>query len=145
MNGSQIKGRNGVVDENGNGIQVGPPWNIAGVAGLADETAILWRNSASNDLQFWFMNGSQIKGRNGVVDESGNGIQVGPPWNIAGVAGLADANAILWRNSASKDLQFWFMSGSQIKGRNGVVDENGNGIQVGPPWNIAAAVSSSGS
>jgi hypothetical protein len=91
------------------------------------------------------MNGSQIKGRNGVVDESGNGIQVGPPWNIAGVAGLADANAILWRNSASKDLQFWFMSGSQIKGRNGVVDENGNGIQVGPPWNIAAAVSSSGS
>ena len=137
MNGPQIRGRNGVVDEQGNVIQVGDPWHIAGVTGLADETAILWHNSQTNDTQFWFMNGPQIRGRNGVVDEQGNVIQVGDPWHIAGVTGLADETAILWHNSQTNDTQFWFMNGPQIRGRNGVVDEQGNVIQVGDPWHIA--------
>ena len=110
-----------------------------GVTGLAGETAILWHNRLTNDIQFWFMNGPQIKGRNGVTDEHGHIIQVGDPWSIAGVTGLASEAAILWHNSLTKDIQFWFMSGPQIKGRNGVTDEHGHIIQVGDPWHIVEA------
>jgi hypothetical protein len=141
MNGPQIKGRNEVIDEQGHIIQVGAPWQIEGVTGPASETAILWHNSQTNDIQFWFMNGPQIKGRNEVIDEQGHIIQVGAPWQIEGVTGLASETAILWHNSQTNDIQFWFMNGPQIKGRNGVTDEQGNIIQVGAPWNIVGAQS----
>ena len=139
MNGPDIKGRNGVRDEHGNIIQIGDPWQIVGVSGLASETAILWHNRQTNDIQFWFMNGPQIKGRNGVKDEHGNIIQIGDPWQIVGVIGLASETAILWHNSQTNDIQFWFMNGPQIKGRNGVRDEHGNIIRIGDPWHIVGA------
>jgi hypothetical protein len=139
MDSSKIRGRNGVIDEKGNIVRVGAPWNIVGVTGLGGEYAILWHDSTTNDIQFWFMDGPRIKGRNGVIDESGSIIRVGPPWNIAGVSGLASESAILWHNSSTNDMQFWFMDGPKIKGRNGVIDENGSVIRVGTPWNIAGA------
>src|SRR5262249_53719570 len=139
MDGARIEGRNGVVDEGGNVIRVGEPWRIAGVNGLASEAAILWQDSTTNDIQFWFMDGARIKGRNGVVDEGGQLIRVGEPWRIAGVTGLASEAAILWHNRMTNDIQFWFMDGARIKGRNGVVDEGGQLIRVGDPWSIARA------
>ena len=139
MNGPQIKGRNAVTDEHGHIIQVGGDWQIAGVTGLAGETAILWHNRVTNDIQFWFMDGPQIKGRNAVTDEQGHIIQIGGDWQIAGVSGLASETAILWHNRVTNDIQFWFMNGPQIKGRNAVTDEHGNIIRIGDPWHIAEA------
>ena len=43
--------------------------------------------SVTNDIQFWFMNGPQIKGRNAVTDELGQIIQIGDPWHIVGAQG----------------------------------------------------------
>ena len=141
MNAERIKRRATVVDENGAAIFVGPPWRIVGAGDLYGDASsdILWHNSLTNDIQFWFMNGPQIKGRNGVTDEQGRIIQVGDPWHIVGVTGLASETAILWHNSLTNDIQFWFMNGPQIKGRNEVTDEQGHIIQVGDPWHIVEA------
>ena len=141
MNAERIKRRANVVDEKGAAIPVGPPWRVVGAGDLYGDASsdILWHNSLTNDIQFWFMNGPQIKGRNGVTDEHGHIIQVGDPWHIVGVTGLASETAILWHNSLTNDIQFWFMGGPQIKGRNGVIDEHGHIIQVGDPWHIVEA------
>src|SRR6516162_283916 len=143
MNGERIKRRATVVDENGAAIFVGPPWRIVGAGDLYGDASsdILWHNSLTNDIQFWFMNGPQIKGRNEVTDEQGHIIQVGDPWQIVGVTGLASETGILWHNSQTNDIQFWFMNGPQIKGRNEVTDEQGHIIQVGDPWQIVGAQS----
>ena len=45
---------------------------------------ILWHNSETNDIQFWFMHGPQIKGRNGVIDEQGDIVRIAAPWSIVG-------------------------------------------------------------
>src|SRR5262249_14627756 len=136
MDGPKIKGRNGVIDESGNIIRVGTPWKIAGVGGLASESAILWHTSTTNDIQFWFMYEPKINGRNGVFDESGNVIRVGAPLTLQGAGGIGSESAVLWHNSTTNDIQFWFMDGPKIKGRNGVIDENGSVIRVGAPWSI---------
>jgi hypothetical protein len=107
------------------------------------EPAIVWHNSSTDDIQMWFMDGPQIKGRNGVVDENDDFIRVGPPWSIVGTSDM-DGNGkfdIVWHNAESNDIQIWFMDGPQIKGRNGVVDENGDFIRIGPPWSIVGASS----
>jgi hypothetical protein len=117
---------------------VGDPWAIAGTTGLAGEAAILWHNGLTDDIQFWFMSGSQIKGRNAVTDEHGTVIRIGDPWHIVGIAGLAGESAI-WDNSLTNDIQFWFMNGAQIKWRNAVIDEQAKVIQVGDPWRIERA------
>jgi len=140
MNDEWIARRATVVDENGAAIFVGPPWRIVGTDMTKDGQAdIVWHNSFTDETQIWFMNAERIKRRATVVDENGAAIFVGPPWRIVGAGDLyGDASSdILWHNSLTNDIQFWFMNGPQIKGRNGVTDEHGNIIQVGDPWHIA--------
>jgi len=100
---------------------------------------VAWHNSSTNETQFWFMNVERIARRATVVDEDGAAALVGPPWRIQGTGDIAgDGNSdILWHNSLTNDIQFWFMNGPQIKGRNAGADENGAVIPVGAPWNIA--------
>lgn len=104
---------------------------------------VLWHNGLTDETQIWFMNAERIKRRATVVDENGAAIFVGPPWHIVGAGDLyGDGQAdILWHNSQTNDIQFWFMNGPQIKGRNEVTDEQGHIIQVGAPWNIVGAQS----
>ena len=141
MSGERIARRATVLDENGAAAFVGPPWRIVGTGemNVAANLDILWHNSSTNDIQFWFMDGPQIRGRNGVVDETGNIIRIGAPWSIAGLTGCAGETAILWHNGSTNDIQFWFMDGPRIRGRNGVVDETGNIIRIGVPWTIAGS------
>ena len=79
------------------------------------EPAIVLHNSSTDDVQIWFMDGPQIKGRNGVIDESGDPDHVSSPWSIAGVTGSAADSAIVLHNSSTDDVQIWFMDGPQIK------------------------------
>jgi hypothetical protein len=140
MDGAKITGRSNVVDENGNPISIGPPWQIVG-AGDTDgngKADIVWHNSTDNSTQIWFMDGAKITDRSDVVDENGDPILVGPPWQIVGVGdlygnGRAD---IVWYNTADGTTQVWYMNGAKITGRANAVDENGNDIFIGPPWQI---------
>jgi hypothetical protein len=56
------------------------------VTGSAADSAIVLHNSSTDDVQIWFMDGPQIKGRNGVIDESGDPDHVSPPWRIVGAS-----------------------------------------------------------
>src|SRR5438105_12130399 len=99
---------------------------------------IVWHNSLTNETQIWFMDGERLRRRGTVLGENGAAAFVGPPWLIVGSGDMdGDGSSdILWHNSSTDDLQFWFMNGSQIKGRNGVVDETGGIIRIGTPWSI---------
>jgi hypothetical protein len=103
---------------------------------------ILFRNSADNTTQVWFMDGRRIQNRASLVSENGvTAMSVGPPWSIVGVGdfnrnGGAD---ILFHNSSSAETQIWFMDGRRIATRATVVSEDGKPIFVGPPWSIVGA------
>jgi len=105
------------------------------------EKKVAWHNSSTNETQFWFMNVERIARRATVVDEDGAAALVGPPWRILSLRTgdiTGDGNSeILWHNSLTNDIQFWFMNGPQIKGRNAGADENGAIIRVGEPWSNA--------
>jgi len=124
----EVTGRATVVDENGNAIFVGPPWEIVGV----HDREIVWHNSSSNETQIWFLKGHQLTRRATVVDENGNAIFVGLPWSIVGTID----EEIVWLNNSSNEAQIWVMNEHQVTGRATVVDENGNAAFVGPPWSI---------
>jgi hypothetical protein len=124
--GSQIKQRADVVDENGNPIFIGAPWSIAGSGDIDGDghADIVWHNSQTNETQIWFMNGNQIARRATVVDESGQPIFVGAPWSIAGASDIdTDGHGdIVWHNSQTNETQIWFMNGNQIRERQDIVD-----------------------
>jgi hypothetical protein len=46
---------------------------------------IVWYNSQTGETQIWFMNDNRIVSRGTVVDENGNFIPIGLPWNIVGI------------------------------------------------------------
>jgi hypothetical protein len=140
LKGERVARRATVLDETGTALLVGPPFRIVGGGDVyldASSAYVLWHNSQTDDIQLWFMNGAQIVSRGEVLDEHGHIIQVGDPWHIAGVTGLASEAAIVWHNSQTNDIQLWFMNGAQIVSRGEVLDEHGHIIQVGDPWHIA--------
>jgi hypothetical protein len=99
---------------------------------------ILWHNSLTEETQIWFMNDEWVARRATVLDENGAAIFVGPPWRITGTTDMARDGGwiIAWHNGGTDQTQIWFMNGDRITRRANVVDENGAGIVVGPPWRI---------
>ena len=82
----------------------------------------------TGETQVWSLDGTRIRGRNNVVDENGNPTRIGPPWSIAGVSDV-DGNGnsdLIWYNGDTGETQIWSLDGTRIRGRNNVVDENGN-------------------
>ncbi|HET7015014.1 MAG TPA: VCBS repeat-containing protein [Streptosporangiaceae bacterium] len=125
--GSQIKLRADVVDENGQEIFIGLPyWSIVGSSDIDGDgrADLVWHNSQTNETQIWFMNGNRIVRRPTVVDESGQPIFIGAPWSIVGSSDIdTDGTGdIVWHNSQTNETQIWFMNGNQIRERKDVVD-----------------------
>jgi hypothetical protein len=105
------------------------------------EPTIGFHNSQTNETQIWRMNGHRVVGRNTVVDEKGQNIFVGLPFEIVGVGDVSgDGQAvIIWHNRMDNETQIWRMNGHRIVGRNTVVDEKGDKIFVGLPFGIVGA------
>ena len=138
MDGAQVTGRNDVMDVGD--ILVGPPWQIVGSGDMDGngKSDIVWHNGSDGSIQVWFMDGARIAGRSNVVDENGDPIFIGPPWQIVG-AGDMDGNGnsdIVWHNSSDGAIQVWFMNSERISSRANTLDENGDPIFIGPPWQI---------
>src|ERR1700704_2002599 len=94
---------------------------------------VVWHNGQSNETQIWQMNGGQITARLTVVDEQGQKIFVGLPWEIVGVGDVTGDGKgdIVWHNNQSNETQIWQMDGGRITGRLTIVDEQGQKIFVG--------------
>jgi hypothetical protein len=73
---------------------------------------ILWRNTASGDINVWFMNGATITGDTWlprVTDQQ---------WQIVGIGDFnGDGSAdLLWRYTPSGDMNLWFVNGGIVTG-----------------------------
>jgi FG-GAP-like repeat len=115
MNGSTIVG-GGDTSVGGTAVRPGPTWSIAGVGDFnADGNAdILWRDSASNALVVWLMNGASIIS-SGAVTANGAGMSPDASWHVVEIGDFNDdARAdILWRNDNGA-LAEWQMKGTSI-------------------------------
>jgi subtilisin family serine protease len=93
---------------NNSSVPVGtvtPSWKVAGVADLNGDgkADILWRNSASNDIASWIMNGAQISAQQSV--QGG----VDPNWVIKAVADVTgDGHAdVVWYHGLTGSVAVW--------------------------------------
>jgi hypothetical protein len=97
---------------------------------------IVWHHQQTGETQIWQMNGNQITGRATVVDEHGNPIFVGLPFQIVGVGDVTgDGRAdIVWHHQQTGETQIWQMNGNQITGRATVTGEQP--VFVGLPFEV---------
>ena len=86
---------------------------------------VLWRNSATGDVDIWEMNGSAIANPQWVNVAD-------PNWKIIGKGDFdGDGKAdVLWRNTANGAIVIWFMNGANLAG-NGLV------YLPDPTWQLA--------
>ena len=140
MDSHRVRSRATVLGEDGNAVHIGPPWRIVAsndfnLDGVAD---IVWHNSASGEVQLWLMDGHKVRSRATVLGEDGNAVHVGPPWRIVASSDfdLDDCADILWHNSATGEVQLWFMDGHRVRSRATVLGEDGNAVHIGLPWSI---------
>ncbi len=95
---------------------------------------ILWRNSNSDEVYTWSMNGLTIASQGGIFNPSSD-------WVIQGTGDFdGDGKSdILWRNTSTGEVYLWFMNGTSIASQaslgpitsdwviQGVGDFNGDG------------------
>jgi len=137
MNGATIN-TSTAITSNGAAIRPDASWNIAGVADFNGDGNVdmLWRNSATNEVALWQMNGSSIAS---AADLKSNGQQAAPDasWSIAGIGDFdGDGNAdLLWRQGSTGTLALWLMNGSTISAS---VTPSFDGTAISPDqsWSI---------
>jgi hypothetical protein len=142
MNGSSRISRSTILD-GARPAMVGPPWSIAGTRDFTGDRLadLLWYNSATGQLQIWFMNRQRLTGRATVLGENGKAATVGPPWSIVAVNDMnRDTKPdIIWHNSSTGETQIWQMNGYRVVSRLTVLGENGSAAYVGLPWSIVGS------
>ncbi len=86
---------------------------------------ILWRNSSTEQVYIWLMNGTALSG-------SGSLGYVSSDWVIQGTGDFnGDGRAdILWRNSTTGEVYIWLMNGTALSG-------SGSLGYVSSDWSIA--------
>ncbi|MEV4943496.1 FG-GAP repeat domain-containing protein [Streptomyces zaomyceticus] len=141
--GTKIVDRKRVLDADGLVVSVNGPWKIVATgtdAGAFTRPNIIWHDANSHMTLLWRMFNYRLSSTATVVDEAGNPIFVGPPWETVGCGDFnGDGKAdILWHDNSTgggtDETQIWFIDGHRITSRATVVDEAGNPIFVGPPW-----------
>ena len=131
MNGSTIESSASPTVQ-GNAVSPGASWSVAGIGDFTGdgEADILWRNSSTDTLAMWLMNGSTIESSASPTFQ-GNAVSPDATWNIVEIGdftGNGDSD-ILWQQSTTGTLVEWQMNGSQIVSSQSVTSQ---GIPVAP-------------
>jgi FG-GAP-like repeat/FG-GAP repeat len=129
---------NGLALSSGSFLSPSPVATVWRIQGMADfdgdgKPDILWRNTSTQQLYVWFMNG--------VTQSSGSFLTPSSVASVWQIKGLDDFNAdgktdILWYNTSTGQVYVWFMNGAvQSSGSfltpSAVADKNWQIAQVG--------------
>ncbi|MEO5765594.1 MAG: FG-GAP-like repeat-containing protein [Casimicrobiaceae bacterium] len=106
-----------------------PDWIILATGdfdgdGKAD---LLWRNTATGDVNVWFLDGTAVKPTSGSI------AAINPArWQFAGTGDIdGDGNSdIVWRDATTGDVYVWFMNGLAMLPGSGPIGS------VPSAWNI---------
>jgi FG-GAP-like repeat len=107
---------------------VTPDWKVEGIGdtngdGISD---VLWRNTVSNQVVVWELNGlGGLNLMNGAALSN-----VDSSWQVKGLCDVdGDRRSdVIWQHSVTNQLVVWQMDGRQQLGRQFVMDETGAGL-----------------
>lgn len=121
----------------GSAVSPDASWSIAGIGDFTGngDADILWRQSGTESLVEWQMNGGTISSSSTITYQ---GSAVAPPssWNIIEIGdftGGSGTSDILWQQSGTGALIEWQMNGSQIVSSQSVTSE-GTAVTQDSSW-----------
>ena len=133
MNGTTILPSSAILATN-----PGANWQIAGTGDFNNDgnADILWRNTSTNEVAIWEMNGTTILPSSAILATN-----PGANWQITGTGDFNnDGNAdILWRNTSTNEVAIWEMNGTTILPSSAILATN-----PGANWQIASTVNGTG-
>jgi hypothetical protein len=124
----------------GSAVSPDTSWSVAGIGDFTGngDADILWRQSGTESLVEWQMNGGTILSNSAITYQ---GSTVAPPssWNIIEIGDFTGAGTsdILWQQSGTGALIEWQMNGSQIVSSQSVTSE-GTAVAPGSTWQSQA-------
>jgi hypothetical protein len=137
MNGSTITSSTNFTYQ-GNVVAPDSTWSVVGIGNFAGngDSDILWRQSATDTVTEWQMNGSTIESGN-VVTLQGAAVKPDASWSVAGVGNFTGngVSDVLWRQSSTGVLAMWLMDGSSLASVAAVTYQ-GNLVEPDSSWNI---------
>lgn len=118
---------------------IDPGWKIESTGDINGDgvTDVLWRNTISNDVVFWEMDGAGNLVR---YTPAASMLKVAGDWKVIGMGDMdGDGNDdVVWRNSTGQETVIWRMNGLSLVGGSYefVTDMLGNIIPVSQDWKL---------
>jgi serralysin len=137
MNGSTVTSSAGVTYQ-GSAVAPNSTWSVAGVGDFNGDgkSDLLWRQSTTEALAEWQMNGATISASAGVTYQ-GAAVTPDSSWSVAGVGDFNNDGKedLLWRQGTTGSLAMWLMNGSTIVS-SATVTFQGSAVKPDSSWNI---------
>jgi hypothetical protein len=122
----------------GKAISPDASWNVAAMGDFDGDghQDIMWRNTSSNALQDWSMNGGTVTSSQAPTFQ-GSVVTPDSSWSIvaAGDFNRDDKTDLLWRQAGTGPLQEWQMNGSQITSSQ-IVKFQGSQVTPDASWSV---------
>ena len=122
----------------GNILTPDSTWSVAGIGDFNGDgkTDVLWRQSGTESLAEWQMNGATVSSSASITSQ-GHVVTPDSTWSVVGVGDFnGDGKAdILWRQSSTEALSMWLMNGSFIGG-SATPTYPGSAVTPDSSWNI---------
>lgn len=118
---------------------IDPGWKIESTGDINGDgvTDVLWRNTISNDVVFWEMDGAGNLVR---YTPAASMLKVAGDWKVIGMGDMdGDGNDdVVWRNSTGQETVIWRMNGLSLVGGSYefVTDMLGKIIPVSQNWKL---------
>ena len=124
----------------GSAVSPDASWSVAGIGDFTGngDADILWRQSGTESLVEWQMNGGTISSSSAITYQ-GSAVAPASSWNIIEIGDFTGTGTsdILWQQSGTGALIEWQMNGSQIVSSQSVTSQ-GNTVALASTWESQA-------